>query len=120
MTKLAMSGAKKICGQGDCLYAYHCGHTNKIPHPIPFCLGLDEQAECPLEKYHVEPDTRPFLERIDESFLKISEFRALCKECQYGVAGYIGNENDVEHCINCPVYGTYENMLEMEAEAAMC
>lgn len=32
---VAISGAKKICGSGECTCGFDCGHSNKVPAALP-------------------------------------------------------------------------------------
>lgn len=49
---VAISGAKKICGSGQCICGFDCGHSNKAPAALP---KVGTETVCPLARYEVEP-----------------------------------------------------------------
>ena len=122
--KLSESGAKKICGQGQCVCSYPCGHDNKEKHTLP--LINPEHTECPLAKYNVTPDstTTPWYKRpASETVVTDDEMFALCARCEntngVEICGDYMEVNPIDHsrCYDCPVHVTRECIAENQAEA---
>lgn len=83
---VAISGAKKICGSGQCICGFDCGHSNKAPTALPK-VGT-ETVWCPHAKVESEEDGLERLTRIDF----------------------------YEACLDCPVKACEDAMQEAEAE----
>lgn len=120
---LAVSGARKICGNGGCCQPYDCGHTNKRRIGVPPLIG--SETVCPLAKYNIEPssDTCPvWLRPFSETHVTKDEIWALCAECQHSeMAEKDGQPLLVRRdyrsaCLDCPVKAVEESIAECEAE----
>ena len=70
---VAISGAKKICGTGQCICGFDCGHSNKAPTALP---KVGTETVCPLARYEVEPQpvSDPFGPPVTQD-----EIYALCR-----------------------------------------
>lgn len=114
---VALSGAKKICGAGQCSGCFDCGHTNKAPAVLP---KVGTETICPLAKYEVEPQlpSDPFDPPVTHD-----EIYALCRMCPHAK---VESEEDglerltrvdfYEVCLDCPVKACEDAMQEAEAE----
>ena len=71
--------AQLICGRGQCYCAYDCGHSNK---PSKDKLGpfIGTETVCPLAKFHVTPDTRPWYELLGEPSLTQQDCWNFCAQ----------------------------------------
>lgn len=126
----AKNAAKAVCGQGECIACYNCGHKNKTKGVMPK-LGTAEK--CPLEAYNVIPDTRTFIEKLKAGDLcrnteeNLEGLFALCACCEH--AEVIEKESSYElsiddraymlNCIDCPVRMARDDIQENMTEAAM-
>ena len=108
--KEALDGATKICGYGECLYAFPCGHSNKNEdHILPFATDTGATMECPLARYQVTPE-------LSNGFAPVTdiEFLALCLNCK--LCRSVEDNGSIRHlrnddiCMNCPVYSLEKQM----------
>ena len=119
--QLAESGARKICGMGKCHFPFDCGHPNREGRTFP---KIGDLTECPLAKYHVEPDTKPRNERTYAGTTPTrDEIWALCSQCPQATTEPDGGKIvvrrlDLMNCADCPVKGCEEALQERAAEAA--
>lgn len=121
---IAKRGAAKICGIGDCAYAFACGHANKSTHLVP---RIGTEDKCPLARYGVEPDTdpRPWWERdASETSVSEDEIFALCACCPHGEVDcdkdgmpYVRRVHFYDACLDCPVKAAEEAIQENRAES---
>ena len=114
---VAISGAKKICGSGQCICGFDCGHSNKAPAALP---KVGTETVCPLARYEVEPQpvSDPFGPPVTQD-----EIYALCRMCPHAK---VESEEDgperltrvdfYEACLDCPVKACEDAMQEAEAE----
>lgn len=116
--------AAKICGAGICTCAYDCDHTNKAKHLTP---RIGTETECPLARYHVEPEKnpRPWWER-DSAELAVSEdeIYILCACCPHGEVQvdkdgtiYVKRIDFYAACLDCPVKAIEDTCKECGAES---
>lgn len=112
-----------ICGRGECVCGYDCGHANKVPHSIPL---IGTNPTCPLARFHVEPDTRSFWERVsagDTVSVTFNDCWTFCAEhCEHAEVRADGDIvlKDFETvCIDCPVHQAREAISESEAESRL-
>lgn len=114
---MAISGARKICGAGQCLCSFNCGHSNKAPAALP---KIGAEAVCPLAKYEVEPQPSP---AEFGPLVTHDEIYALCRMCHHAK---VEPDDDglerltridfYEACLDCPVKACEDAMQEAEAE----
>lgn len=114
---VAISSAKKICGSGQCICGFDCGHSNKAPAALP---KVGTETVCPLARYEVEPQpvSDPFGPPVTQD-----EIYALCRMCPHAK---VESEEDgperltrvdfYEACLDCPVKACEDAMQEAEAE----
>lgn len=122
----AKSGAKKLCGIGQCISDYECGHPNKngLFNHAKLIVGMDE---CPLARYNIVPekDPDPWWKRTREEMEPDEdELFSLCACCSNSLVaeeqdGYSLERRDIRKCCGCPVKMFEDNISEMRAEAAM-
>lgn len=110
--------AQLICGRGQCYCAYDCGHSNK---PSKDKLGpfIGTETVCPLAKFHVTPDTRPWYELLGEPSLTQQDCWNFCAQCDHASVSEDGTVTlkDFETaCLDCPVKAVLDNIQECEAE----
>lgn len=123
--KTAQEFAKAVCGQGQCVCAYDCGHSNK-PEFVQSLHLLGKETTCPLAKYNVIPDTRSFWERMmagEAVKLSVDDCWQFCsKHCEHAETsedGIVRLKNYESVCIDCPVNMVRETLSENAAEARM-
>ena len=124
INKTAMNAARKICGIGQCIHAFDCGHPNKSPYMAP---RIGTLQECPLAKYHVVPENPPkqWWERpAEDSEVTEDEIFALCANCEHGKRAkdkdgfeYIQRVDFESACLDCPVKAAEEARDEATAES---
>ena len=116
--------AAKICGTGTCMCACDCGHTNKVKRLTPL---IGAETECPLARYHVEPDKnpRPWWE-LDSKELEVTEdeIYILCACCPHGEVQidkdgtlYVKRIDFYAACLDCPVKAVEDGCKEHGAES---
>lgn len=113
--------AKLICGNGECFCSYDCGHSNKAPAASRLPL-IGTETECPLARFHVTPDTRPWYERLGEARLTLEDCWDFCSGCEHASVDEDGTINLKDFntvCIDCPVKAVMDNISEGDAEARM-
>lgn len=123
--RAARSAAQKLCGLGECICGYKCGHSNKSKFPVPVRL-FGKETECPLAGYHIEPSERTFVFNRKEDRLTSDELFWICACCAHS---QIKDEDEqwivdrdrcyMDVCIDCPVVKHTDYITEAEAEARM-
>ena len=121
----AKSGAQKICGIGECICDYECGHPNRIGHANCSRL-LTGTVECPLAKYGVKPEEnpKPWWERhASEMEPTDDELFAICSCCDNTDVVETSDEitairKDLYACSGCPVKMVEDAIQEARAEGA--
>ena len=122
---LAQSGAKKLCGIGDCICDYECGHLNRGTGPFKFPGPKTGTEKCPLEKYGISPEQnpKPWWERhrseMEPSEEELFALCACCDNADVEAKGdtYTAHRKDLHACFGCPVKTAEEAMQEAAAEA---
>ena len=123
----ALSGAMKICGTGQCLCNYNCGHSNRVGSVLRM---IGTVTTCPLAKYNIQPEAnaKPWWEMSrEEREVQGKEFFALCGTCEYGEIRMVDGEecagpkeeSFMTVCIDCPVKSVWDTYQETAAEARM-
>ena len=78
--------AELICGSGQCICSYKCGHSNKAPIAERLSL-IGTNTVCPLAHFNVEPDTRPWhslsAEEMRENQLTVDDCWRFCDSCPH-------------------------------------
>ena len=122
----AQEFAKVVCGRGQCVCAYDCGHANKSKLAQGLHL-LGKETTCPLAKYNVIPDTRSFWERMmagEAVKLSVNDCWQFCsKYCKHAETSEKGTVhlNDYEEvCVDCPVNMARESISLGDAESRCC
>ena len=119
------SGCRKLCGEGNCIAHFDCGHKKStLVHPA---RPLGNSTVCPLAKYNTPPveNVKPWYERhVSEYTVTEDEIFALCADCDNAEVTedgdmYVVNRKDIHQCVDCPVKMTEECMQELAAEAMM-
>jgi len=122
--------AKQVCGIGECMGCFNCGHENKCKNLLP---QYGKGSKCPLEEYNVAPDKRTFRERIESGEYTpgteetLNGLFALCACCEHsGIIEKDGlyelcrtDEAFIDYCIDCPVNMARESTQECLSEAGM-
>lgn len=120
--------AELICGSGQCICSYKCGHSNKAPIAEKLPL-IGTNTVCPLARYNVEPDTRPWyslsVEEMRDRQLTEDDCWRFCGSCPHSERverdgeEYIHLKDFETVCIDCPVKAVLDNISEGMAEAGM-
>lgn len=120
--------AELICGSGQCICSYKCGHANKAPIAERLSL-IGTNTVCPLSHFNVEPDPRPWhsipAAEMRERRLTVDDCWRFCDSCPHSEridqeGEEIINLKDFETvCIDCPVKAVLDNISEGMAEAGM-
>ena len=119
------SGCRKLCGEGNCIAHFDCGHKKStLVHPA---RPLGKSTVCPLAKYNTQPveNVKPWYERqVSEYTVTEDEIFALCADCDNAEVTEDGDEylltrKEIRLCMDCPVKMVEECMQEMAAEAMM-
>ena len=122
--KTAEQVAALICGRGQCVCAYNCGHSNKAPWAANGKL-IGTETVCPLARYNVTPDTRPWfsIPADERQQLTLNDCWDFCAEkCEHAVVnpdGSIFFKDFEAACLDCPVKGVIDAITESNAEARM-
>lgn len=118
--------ASIICGCGQCLCAYDCGHRNK-PDFVRELNLMGKETTCPLAKYHVKPDPRTFWERLesgDTTEVTVADCWNFCaNHCEHAVTEANGTTRLADYetvCIDCPVNMARESISLSESESRCC
>lgn len=122
----AKSGARKLCGAGECICDYECGHPNRKNGPFQHTPLQTGTKVCPLAKYGVKPEEnpKPWWERhVSELEPTDDELFALCALCDNADVvmddKYItANRKDLHACFGCPVKMAEDAIQEARAEGA--
>lgn len=113
--------AALVCGSGECFATYDCGHSNKAPAAAHLFL-IGTGTVCPLAKYNVVPDTRPWYECMGEPQLTLEDCWQFCAQCEHGEVledGTIRLKDFDAICLDCPVKSAMDAISEAEAEGRM-
>lgn len=120
--------AELICGGGECICGYPCGHTNKpAAENLPPLLGVS--TTCPLAHHNVQPDARPWNtmthEERAERYITVDDCWRYCDSCPHS-DHMMQRGKEVIHlkdfdtvCIDCPVWQEMDTLYEQQAEAAL-
>lgn len=115
--------AAVVCGRGECVCAYDCGHANKSPHQPPL---IGTNTTCPLARFHITPDTRSFWECVSAGDITKVTLRDLwdfcaehCEHAEVSADGTITLKDFDTVCIDCPIHCARETVSENEAEARL-
>lgn len=126
----ARKTANQVCGQGQCLGCFNCGHTNKADYLMN---KHSNGTQCPLEKYNVKPDTRTFKELLESEEYnpnienQMENMFSVCACCEHSNViekdGYYEldrtEEDYCEYCLDCPINMALETLQEGMAEASI-
>lgn len=120
----------EICNGDSCLAPFtDCERKcwQRTPEYVPMKrYGASET--CPLLQFEAEEDEdkRPWHEKVKAGIppYRITEKDTwrVCQECEHSkiVDGYIEIEHAyMDHCVDCPVNGIRESIMECAAEAAI-